>query len=97
MKRFVAMVALGATLAGCPAGWNAKTVAADVVTAAQFACIEATAVSDAKEVALACQVVAEAAKLTPEIVAFIEQLLGQRDALKAAGYRYDKATAKWAK
>lgn len=81
-------------MAGCP-GWNAKTVASDVVTAAQFACVEAAMLTDAKEVALACQIVDEAAKLTPGIVAFIEQLVGQRQALKAAGYRYDKSAAKW--
>lgn len=95
MRRF-AIVALALLLPACP-GWNARTVALDVVTAAQFACLQATALSDVKEVALACEIVTEAGKLTPEIVAFVERLVGQREALKLAGYRYDKAAAKWAK
>jgi hypothetical protein len=93
VKRLIPF-AFVALLVGCP-GWGAKTIASDVVTAAQFVCVEASALSDAKEVALACQIVDEVAKLTPEIVAFIEKLIGQRETLKAAGYHYDKPAAKW--
>ena len=73
-----------------------KTVR-DVVNAAQFACVEASLVTDAKEVAVACEIVKTIHDITPDLLAFVEKLITRREMLRRAGYEYDKPRATWHK
>mgnify|MGYP006267132805 CR=1 FL=1 len=101
MKRALVVVATLVSL--CPVSCDPKdvqkvdTVIRDVVNAAQFACIEASVVTDSREVALACEIVKTVADATPEVLAFVEKLITRREMLRRAGYEYDKPRAAWKK
>jgi len=84
LASFVAL-SLGAN--GCP---PVNTVVNDALTVAQFVCIQSSNSTAPSEVALACSIISEAAKLAPELEAFIAQLIASREQSKAAGLVYDK-------
>lgn len=92
----VCFAAFAVSLSGC-SWWAANGSAAvrDVVSAASFACVESSGITDAKELATACLIVREAAELTPAILLFVDKLIAQRETLKTAGYHLDKPTARW--
>jgi hypothetical protein len=87
------------TSASCtPADFkNVSSVVSAAVSAAEFACIEGSALSDAKEIAIACSVVKSISEATPDVLAFIEKLIARRDLLKSSGYSYEKQSAVWTK
>ena len=76
---------------------TANTIINGGLQAADFICIEAGDFADAPAAAFACGIISGVQKLAPELEAFIESLLSQSKALKAAGYKFDKPTAKWVK
>jgi len=69
----------------------------DVVSAAQYACVEATALTDAREVSVTCEIVKDIATITPDLLAFVEKLITRREMLRRAGYIYDKRVGGWQK
>lgn len=90
--------AMSASVSCTPAGLkNVSNVVSAAVSAAEFACIEGSALSDAKEIAVACSVVKSVSEATPDILAFIEKLITRRDMLKSSGYSYEKQSAVWTK
>lgn len=102
MKNIYIYFALAITtfiLCACtPAEINTtNAVANDTVNFAEFACIEATALTDAPAVATVCGFVKTVSDASPALLAFIDKLIARREALKAAGYSYDKQGAIWKK
>ena len=106
MKKIFAFAFVGLALSGvvassvsCTPGEvnTVNTVVKDVVDTAQFVCIMASPLTDAQALAIACNLVKEGEKVEPTVLAFIDQLIAQRETLKKAGYSYDKPTAKWSK
>lgn len=102
MKHLVKLVAIVlVTLA--PSSCDPKDVQVvdktirDVVSAAQYACIEATALTDAKEVSVACEIVKAISDITPDLLTFVEKLITRREMLKRAGYVFDKRAGAWQK
>jgi len=99
MKKFVASLALSASLlagtSACPGdSTKINTAIEGALSFAQFACVQLSSSTSSAEVAVACKVVDEVAKLTPEVLAFVEQLISNREAAKRAGLTYD-AKAGW--
>lgn len=66
---------------------TATTVALDVV---QMACIEASQLTTAQEVATACKIDQD---LTPALQQFLNDLIGQREAAKRAGFHWTAGAA----
>lgn len=94
-RAYLALFAI--IFSGC-SWWSANGHAAkDIVTVASLACAESSALTDAKELAATCLVVAKIEQLTPEILQFVDKLIAQRETLKAAGYHLDKRAARWVK
>ena len=73
-----------------------KSVIAEALTLSQFACLQLSTSKLPAEISVACQIVAEGSKLSPELESFIEQVVVGREQLKGAGFQYDRK-AGWKK
>lgn len=81
----------------CSPATDAKvnTAVNEGLSIAQEICIMASELSGVAEVAVACDIIKQGEKTAPWVEQYIESLLGQRDALKKAGYKFDKAKVRW--
>jgi hypothetical protein len=99
MKKIAFIAPLLPLLLACtPAQVNTvNTVITDAVNSAQFACIEASPLTTAPEVVLACKIVNAIDQATPGMLSFVDSLIAQRQALLASGFAFDKQSATWKK
>jgi hypothetical protein len=95
---FSAVLAAAAfVLLSCSPATDAKvnTAVNEGLNIAQLACIMASDLSGIAEIAVACDIIKQGEKAAPWIEQYIESMIGQRESLKKAGYKFDKAKVRW--
>lgn len=104
MKRplFLAVVLAGAFVSvdtGCSAQQihTADVVIEQALTEAQFACVFAQRLTNPKDLAVACEIIDAGKDLTPQLEAFLNDLIVQRASMNKAGYQFDPEWMGWVK